>query len=181
MSTDPGHLERLYELSPDILCVVGTDGYLRQANPAFERILGYGSDELESTMLLELVHADDLDRTRSEIERARTGEALVKFQVRVLRADGEARWIEWSASPVPERDLIYAVGREITAEKEIEAELRRSEEVHRLTLENASDAVFVTDDRGDFTYVCPNVDVIFGYSQEEAVALVRRIRELLDR
>src|SRR5262245_51626352 len=45
--------------------------------------------------------------------------------------------------------------------------LRASEELHRATLSNISDAVFIADDAGRFTFVCPNVDVIFGYSPDE--------------
>jgi PAS domain S-box-containing protein len=46
-------------------------------------------------------------------------------------------------------------------------ELRESEELHRATLANISDAVFLTDDEGQFTFVCPNADVIFGYTPDE--------------
>lgn len=46
-------------------------------------------------------------------------------------------------------------------------ELRASEELHRATLGNISDAVFMADDGGSFTYVCPNVDVIFGFTPDE--------------
>lgn len=52
-----------------------------------------------------------------------------------------------------------------------EAALRESEELHRVTLSSISDAVFITDDDGRFTYVCPNVHVIFGYDRDEARAL----------
>ena len=52
-------------------------------------------------------------------------------------------------------------------------ELRDSEELHRVTLENISDAVFLTDDDGAFTFVCPNVDVIFGYTPDEVRAFTR--------
>ena len=45
--------------------------------------------------------------------------------------------------------------------------LRESEELHRITLLSMSDAVFITDDGGGFTFVCPNADVIFGYSSDE--------------
>jgi PAS domain S-box-containing protein len=48
-----------------------------------------------------------------------------------------------------------------------EGALQESEELHRITLSNISDAVFITDDAGEFTYICPNVDVIFGYSFQE--------------
>src|SRR5262245_64222917 len=58
--------------------------------------------------------------------------------------------------------------------------LRDSEELHRITLINMSDAVFITDDAGIFTYVCPNVDVIFGHAQDEVRAM-GRISRLLGR
>jgi PAS domain S-box-containing protein len=45
--------------------------------------------------------------------------------------------------------------------------LRESEELHRATLSSISDAVFLTNDDGAFTFICPNVDVIFGYAPDE--------------
>lgn len=57
-------------------------------------------------------------------------------------------------------------------------QLHESEELHRATLRNISDAVFLTDDEDRFTFVCPNVDVIFGYSPDEVGAL-ERITKLL--
>jgi PAS domain S-box-containing protein len=56
--------------------------------------------------------------------------------------------------------------------------LRDSEELHRLTLSNISDAVFLTDDEGAFTFICPNVDVIFGYGPDEVQAMGRISRLL---
>ena len=56
--------------------------------------------------------------------------------------------------------------------------LRQSEELHRLTLGSISDAVFLTDDEGVFTFICPNVDVIFGYVPDEVQAM-RTIGKLL--
>ena len=52
-------------------------------------------------------------------------------------------------------------------------ELFESEEFHRATLGSISDAVFLTDDEGVFTFVCPNVDVIFGYGPDEVRAMTR--------
>lgn len=45
--------------------------------------------------------------------------------------------------------------------------LRESEELHRATLSSISDAVFLANDEDAFTYICPNVDVIFGYTPDE--------------
>lgn len=60
------------------------------------------------------------------------------------------------------------------------AALRESEELHRITLLNMSDAVFITDDAGTFTYICPNCDVLFARSDEE-VRGMGRISHLLGR
>jgi PAS domain S-box-containing protein len=57
------------------------------------------------------------------------------------------------------------------ARKRAAEALRQSEELHRITLSNISDAIFITDKKGAFTYVCPNANVIFGYSEPEIVAL----------
>lgn len=59
-----------------------------------------------------------------------------------------------------------------------EEALRESEELHRLTLSSISDAVFITDDSGKFTFICPNVDVIFGYPFGDVAQLVN-ISDLL--
>ena len=52
-----------------------------------------------------------------------------------------------------------------------ESDLLESEKLHRLTLNNISDAVFITAPNGDFRFVCPNVHVIFGCSRAEAEQL----------
>jgi PAS domain S-box-containing protein len=49
--------------------------------------------------------------------------------------------------------------------------LRESEELHRATLSSISDAVFLADEDGAFTFICPNVDVIFGYTPDEVQAM----------
>jgi PAS domain S-box-containing protein len=46
-----------------------------------------------------------------------------------------------------------------------------SEEVHQVVLSSISDAVFITDDGGSFTYICPNVKTIFGYEFEDVVGM----------
>ncbi len=46
-----------------------------------------------------------------------------------------------------------------------------SDEIHRIILSSISDAVFITDEDGALTFICPNVAVIFGYSFEEVEEL----------
>lgn len=60
-----------------------------------------------------------------------------------------------------------AIFRDISERKQMEEVLRESEELHRITLSAMSDAVFITGETGALTFICPNVDVIFGYSAQE--------------
>jgi PAS domain S-box-containing protein len=50
---------------------------------------------------------------------------------------------------------------DITDKKIAEEKLIESESIHRETLSNISDAVFITDETGDFTFVCVNTINIF--------------------
>jgi PAS domain S-box-containing protein len=54
---------------------------------------------------------------------------------------------------------------------QVQEALRQSEELHRIILTNISDSVFLTDDAGRFTFICPNVDNIFGYSFDEIYSM----------
>jgi len=64
------------------------------------------------------------------------------------------------------RAIVYAVERHHG-----QLAYQQMADIHRLTLENISDAVFITDDHGRFTYVCPNTHPIFGQSDAEIRAL----------
>ncbi len=56
----------------------------------------------------------------------------------------------------------------------IEEAMRQSEESFRAALSNISEAVFITNGGGRFTFISPNVHVIFGYSVSE----VRRLGKI---
>ncbi len=129
---DAEELVRLFQLSLDLLCVAGTDGYFKQINPAFERVLGYSRDELLSRGFLEFVHPDDHASTLREVERLAQGEEVVDFQNRYRAKDGSYRWLAWRSAPLAEQGLIYAVARDITEQKKTEALLaKRTAELER--------------------------------------------------
>ena len=66
---------------------------------------------------------------------------------------------------------VHQLQHELNRRRQRERDLLASEELHRVTLNSISDAVFITDDQGRFTFICPNVHTIFGYSQQEVAQL----------
>lgn len=84
----------------------------------------------------------------------------------------------FEVSVYPSKYGISIFIKNITEKKQLQEALQDSEELYRLTLTNISDAVIMTDDLGNFTFVCPNINVIFGYSVQE-IQRFRNIKYLL--
>ena len=81
------------------------------------------------------------------------------------------------------RTLLQVVAARAAAEldrRAAQTALRKSETLHRVLLSSISDAVFVTDDAGALTFVCPNTHVIFGHSAGEVHEMGRISRLLGD-
>lgn len=62
---------------------------------------------------------------------------------------------------------VLTVGKDIAEWKRAQKPHHEGGGLYRIALSSISDAVFITDDVGAFTFVCPNVSVIFGFSSEE--------------
>ncbi len=88
-------------------------------------------------------------------------------QVTVPAVEGEdSRSLSVTITPRPDGGCVV-LGRDVTEMMTTIRELRQSEELHRVTLAHMTDTVLLTDEEGRFTYVCPNVHFIFGYTAEE--------------
>lgn len=57
--------EKFFELSPDLLCVAGFDGFFKKINPAVSKLLGYSNEELLSKPINHFVYYDDQNETET--------------------------------------------------------------------------------------------------------------------
>lgn len=108
------------------------------------------------------------------VESVRGG-AYGNVVVTQLPSDHDQRVIDLSMRPVTnergELSSIVVEGVDITERVDLERDLRQSEELHRVTLNHMTDTVLITNDAGEYTYVCPNVHFIFGYSTDEILEM----------
>jgi PAS domain S-box-containing protein len=126
MREEVPHMEdSFFTLSLDMLCIADFTGYFLKLNPAWEKTLGYSLEELRSRPMFEFVHPDDLQRTLDQNRSVRTGGQALSFENRYRCKDGSFKWLLWNATPDFDRQVIYAVARDITERKRSEEERER--------------------------------------------------------
>jgi PAS domain S-box-containing protein len=130
-------LDRFFNLTLDLLCIADMDGYFRRLNVAWEKVLGYGLEELMAKPFLEFVHPDDVASTLEAVTTLTSQLEVINFVNRFRCKDGSYRWIEWRSAPSGNR--IYAAARDVTdrirAEEErskLEAQMREVQKLESL-------------------------------------------------
>ena len=118
-------LKLFWDVSLDLFAIAGKDGYFKRINPRFSELLGYSDLEILSRPFLDFVHPEDRASTVAEMEKLSYGLPTINFENRYRCQDGTYRWLSWKARPFGE-NLIYAVARDITEKKQVEAALIES-------------------------------------------------------
>src|SRR5215510_8139942 len=134
-------LREFVDLSLNLWCVLGADGYFKHLNLAWETTLGFSREELLSRPFIEFVHPDDRDSTLAEAKSVTSGRDTLSFENRYLTRDGSFRWILWVATVSAEKKLIYASGTDVTERKCEEARLSAQHAVTRVLADAPSLAV----------------------------------------
>jgi serine/threonine-protein kinase len=165
-------LVQFFDLSVDLFCIAGRNGYFSRVNENFPRLLGYPATELLSRKFLEFVHPEDINATVAEVERLGRGEPTIQFLNRYRHADGNYLWLEWTARSVPHEGLIYAVARDVTERMSAdEARAHLERERFRLAeiVDSADDAIVSKDLSGVVLSWNRGAEKLFGYTADEMV------------
>jgi PAS domain S-box-containing protein len=162
--------EQLFNLPLDMICIAGTDGYFKRINPSFSRILGYDDNFLLMTPILQLIHPDDVERTRLLIDKLNIELTVQNFENRYRHQDGSYRIFSWSTSFDQLSKRLFAIARDITNERHYQSQLSQ---MHRVL--NKETIVAMTNRAGDITEVNDKFCQISGYSKDELLGQNHRI------
>lgn len=114
--------ELFFELSPDLLCIASYDGYFKKVNSSVSKALGYSMEELYSRPINDFVHPEDKFTTARVREQLHQSKPLLNFENRYLTKTGETVWLSWTSMPVDSQKVVFAIAKNITHKKEIEAQ-----------------------------------------------------------
>ncbi|HUQ09929.1 MAG TPA: PAS domain S-box protein [Steroidobacteraceae bacterium] len=186
-------LTEFFELSTDILCIAGGDGYFKRISPAVTDILGYSVDEILKLNYMELLHPDDRARATEAVrQQLEENRKFITYVGRSRHKDGSYRMLSWQSTP--RGDLLYANARDVTNEARAAEELRqakeqleqrvdertralaeanetlhKSERRFRALIENGADSIALIDGNNNILYLSPAVSQVEGYAPEELI------------
>ncbi|MFB6317876.1 PAS domain S-box protein [Saccharicrinis sp. FJH54] len=161
-------LETFFALTPDLSCILKSDGQFIKINKSWERILGYSTEELLQQTFFELIHPEDIADSTLQLDQQKSGKFINGFTNRYRCKNGTYRNLEWMATPVNEDGIIYAVARDITERIKIDRELKESEEKYRRLFEESKDPVLILE--GEKIIECNDATLkILGYGSKSDI------------
>jgi diguanylate cyclase (GGDEF)-like protein/PAS domain S-box-containing protein len=106
-------IARLFEMTSDLLATISRDGRFTLLNPAWEQLLGWTREELQSRPIQDFMHPDDVEQTLAVLASGPDRPAqLEHFTNRYRHRDGSWRWLMWSTRC--DGDTWYAAAKDVT-------------------------------------------------------------------
>jgi len=110
-------VDRLFEISPDLIVIADGEGLLKRVNPACQKILGRSPDELIGTRLDDLIHPEGTQPPASAGQDLLEGQPTISVESRCLAQDGSYRWLAWTGVQADGKGLTFVLARDVTRRK----------------------------------------------------------------
>ena len=166
---------RIAENMSDMVSDVDAEGLFRYISPSHQRILGYRPEDLLGTAAFDKFHPDDKDRVSSVYMEGVITKTDREAEYRYRHADGHYVWLRSSGHIILDGAGKYLGSiinsSDITERKRMEDVLKESEKKYRAILENASDAILLTDEQGNLIEANRMAEKLWGYTREELLEM----------
>lgn len=164
-------VETFFNQRQTLNLVVDLAGRIERMNMAWVDVLGFSEQDLKSQPFMTLVHPDDLEETRQAFAGLLEGQEVDGFENRWRCQNGTYVNLLWSARADLKDGLVYAIARDVTAQKAAERQLKLSAGVFT----SANEGIMITDPDGVIVDVNAAFTAITGYEREDVTGKNARV------
>lgn len=129
-------IQKILDLSLDIICTGDEHGNFLTTNAACELILGYTPEEFIGKNFSEFVFQDDCNKSIEAQKEVVSGTEVKVLQNTMIHKDGSLVYMLWSARFDESEKIVYGVGKDITNLKIAEKEATEKQDFIKTALEN---------------------------------------------
>jgi PAS domain S-box-containing protein len=161
--------ERSWTLAPVIKVIATVEGTTLAVNPAWTRALGWTEAESVGRHVNEFLAPEGLEQGIRGLQQLGLGRTMIEYETVSRTKDGERRCITWTT--MPEGGILYAFGRDVTAERQAAAALAASRADRDRIWNTTNDLMAVAGQDGYLKSVNPAWSRLLGH--DEATLLGR--------
>ena len=167
-------LRRVTDNMFDVISEIGIDGTIRYASPSHRWILGYDAESMVGQSIFERLHPDDVTNAVLAFSNAlNMGTVSAPLTFRYQHTDGHYVWMECVGNLIfdAQREVTGAVlsSRDVTARRQMELELRKSEARYRAIVEDQTELICRWRPDGTLTFVNEAYCRYFGRQREDLI------------
>lgn len=165
------YFRKLFENSPEAICILDTEDKFIDVNAAFEKVFGYSKEELLNCHINDKIVSSELIVEATELSENVIKGNIIEYETLRSRKDGSFVRVHILGYPLIFEDKrigVFGIYKDITEQKRAEEALKASELTFRTLFEGSSDAILILDDH-KFVDCNPATIELLGYDSKENI------------
>lgn len=171
------HLQKMFDLSPDVICTVDAEGRFVDVSRASLQVWGYRPEELVGKCYTDFIVEEDFQRTKKAVQKIFNGTVEINFENRYHHKNGSIVPISWSVAWDPQENLMFCIARDDSERKAKEILLMARPELKNRRpnldmnemLELITDGFFAMDKESRITHITPRVEMVVPIKREDYI------------
>ncbi|PST84071.1 hypothetical protein C7T94_04870 [Pedobacter yulinensis] len=152
----------IFNLSPDLHCILDRQGKILFINAAVTTMFGYQPEEVSGESIWTFCHEDDRKELLRLLESGlKNHEKQFNIEFRIVGNYAETRWVNWNM--VSKGDRWYGYGRDVTESKRVQSELLQLSFV----ASKVNNGIVISDANSQITWVNNAFEKITGFGSED--------------
>ena len=171
LQVERANFQHLFQNAPVAMLLVDQHNRAQACNSEFTRLFQYSEQEIQNRKVSRLIVPESLREQHARIAHSVQNQQTVDCETQRQRKDGVLIDVAIYAVPLdlPDRRVVHAAYRDISARKQVERELENSKRFAERVLDSVPDPVFVKDDQLRFRMVNAAYCRLTGFDRDELI------------